>query len=119
MSQGLAGKVALITGTGGGQGRAAALSFTAAGAKVIGCDLKVEGNRETVRIVKAAGGSISTMEPVDLGDAAQAKEWVEQAASQHGQIDILYNNGAAARFAAIENFSVEDWDFPIRNELNL
>ena len=55
MSGRLAGKVALITGTGGGQGRAAALAFTAEGAKVVGCDLDVGGNEETLRLVEAAG----------------------------------------------------------------
>ena len=44
----LAGKVALITGTGGGQGRAAALLFAQEGASVIGCDVKTEGAAETV-----------------------------------------------------------------------
>ena len=39
----LAGKVALVTGTGGGQGRAAALLFAAHGATVVGCDLKSDG----------------------------------------------------------------------------
>jgi NAD(P)-dependent dehydrogenase (short-subunit alcohol dehydrogenase family) len=43
----LDGKIALITGTGGGQGRAAAVLFAKEGAKVVGCDLKTEGAAET------------------------------------------------------------------------
>lgn len=112
-------KVALITGTGGGQGRAAALRFAAAGAHVVGCDLKVEENRETARIVRAAGGTIDTMEPVDLGDPERARAWVESAAALRGRIDILYNNASAARFAPFGTFPVEDWQFTIRNELDL
>jgi NAD(P)-dependent dehydrogenase (short-subunit alcohol dehydrogenase family) len=119
MKTSLQGKVALITGTGGGQGRAAAVRFAAAGAHVIGCDVKVEGNRETVALVRATGGSIVTMEPVDLGDADQARKWIEAAAVIHGHIDILYNNASAARFAPIEAFPIEDWRFTIRNELDL
>lgn len=115
----LSGKVALITGTGGGQGRAAALRFAAAGARVVGCDVKVEGNRETAELVRAAGGSIVTMEPVDLGDAEQAQRWIEAAAALHGRIDILYNNASAAKFAPIEAFPIADWHFTIRNELDL
>jgi meso-butanediol dehydrogenase / (S,S)-butanediol dehydrogenase / diacetyl reductase len=115
----LQNKVALITGTGGGQGREAALRFTAAGARVIGCDVKVDGNRETAELVRKAGGSLTTMEPVDLGDPKQAQAWVEHAAAVHGRIDILYNNASAARFAPIESFPVEDWQFTIRNELDL
>jgi NAD(P)-dependent dehydrogenase (short-subunit alcohol dehydrogenase family) len=119
MNTSLQGKVALITGTGGGQGRAAAVRFAAAGAHVVGCDVKVEGNRETAALVQAAGGSIVTMEPVDLGDAEQARKWIEAAAAVHGRIDILYNNAAAARWAPIEAFPIEDWQFTIRNELDL
>jgi NAD(P)-dependent dehydrogenase (short-subunit alcohol dehydrogenase family) len=119
MTQKLKNKVALITGTGGGQGRAAALRFAAEGALIVGCDVKTHGNRETVELVKAAGGSITTMEPVDLGDPAQAKKWVEDALAVHGRIDILYNNASAARFAPIESFPIEDWQFTIRNELDL
>lgn len=115
----LSGKIALITGTGGGQGRAAALRFAAAGAHVIGCDVKAEGDRETVRLVEAAGGSIATMDPVDLGDPAQAEQWVEDAVKLHGRIDILYNNASGAKFAPIESFPVEDWLDGIRNELDL
>src|ERR1700722_19337820 len=100
----LDGKVVLITGTGGGQGRAAAVRFAAAGAHVIGCDVKEEGNRETAALVRRAGGSIVTMEPVDLGDPERAHRWIEQAAALHGRIDVLYNNASAARFEPIESF---------------
>ena len=73
----LEGKIALITGTGGGQGRAAALLFAKEGAKVIGCDLKVEGAKETVEMVKAAGGEMISMQPVDLGDGNQVKKLID------------------------------------------
>ena len=42
-------------GTGGGQGRAAALKFAEEGALIVGCDLFEEGNLETVAAVQAAG----------------------------------------------------------------
>lgn len=119
MATDLSGKVVLITGTGGGQGRAAALRFAGAGAHVVGCDVKTEGDQETVRLVKAAGGSIVTMDPVDLGDPAQAEKWVEDAAKVHGRVDILYNNASASRFVPIDEMSVEDWQFGVRNELDL
>src|SRR5271167_2341104 len=119
MTHQLKDKVALITGTGGGQGRAAALRFAAAGAHVVGCDVKVEGDEETVRRGKAAGGSMVSMTPVDLGDPAQAEKWVEDAAKLHGRIDILYNNASTCKFVPIESFSIEDWQFGIRNELDL
>jgi meso-butanediol dehydrogenase / (S,S)-butanediol dehydrogenase / diacetyl reductase len=113
------GKVVLITGTGGGQGRAAAVRFAAAGALVVGCDVKEEGNRETAALVREAGGSIVMMQPVDLGDSQIARRWIEEAAALHGRIDVLYNNASAARFAPIETFPVEDWQFTVRNELDI
>lgn len=115
----LHGKVALITGTGGGQGRAAALRFAAAGALVVGCDVKEEGSRETESQVKAAGGAMVSMAPVDLSDPEQARAWVDQAAALRGRIDILYNNASSARFAPFESFTVEDWRYTVRNELDL
>ncbi|HUE11028.1 MAG TPA: SDR family NAD(P)-dependent oxidoreductase [Steroidobacteraceae bacterium] len=119
MAANLDGKAVLITGTGGGQGRTAALRFAAAGALVVGCDVKVDGNRETAALVRHAGGSITTMEPIDLGDPHNARRWIEDAAAQHGRIDVLYNNASAARFAPIESFPVEDWQFTVRNELDI
>jgi meso-butanediol dehydrogenase/(S,S)-butanediol dehydrogenase/diacetyl reductase len=115
----LDGKVALITGTGGGQGRAAALRFALEGAAVVGCDVKEDGNRETVAAVKAAGGSMTGMEPIDLGEASEARDWVQAAAAIHGRVDILYNNASMPRFGFIDEMSVEDWHFTIRNELDL
>ena len=91
------GKTVLITGSGGGQGRAAALRFALAGAQVVGCDVKEEGNRETAALVREAGGSITTMQPIDLGDPDSARRWIDEAAALHGRIDVLYNNASAAR----------------------
>ena len=55
----LDGKVALITGTGVGMGRAAALRFAAEGATVVGCDLNPQTSAETVRLVREAGGTMT------------------------------------------------------------
>jgi NAD(P)-dependent dehydrogenase (short-subunit alcohol dehydrogenase family) len=115
----LQGKVALITGTAGGMGRAAAIRFATAGASVVGCDLDKEGNLDTAQMVRQAGGSMEVMGPVDLGDPQQAQKWIEDAVLLHGRIDILYNNASAARFAPIESFPIEDWQFTIRNELDI
>ena len=59
----LDGKVALITGTGVGMGRAAALRFAARGATVIGCDLNAETSQETVRLAAEAGGEAAAADP--------------------------------------------------------
>ena len=119
MGERLAGKVALITGTAGGQGREAALLFAREGARVIGCDLKAADAQETVAMVSAAGGEMVSMAPVDLGDSTAAREWVAQAAALHGGFDILYNNASAPRFASIADMTDEQWRFTMRNELDL
>lgn len=115
----LEGKVALITGIGGGMGREAAVRFAAEGASIVGCDLRAEGADETVGLVREAGGTITCFSPVDLSDAQQTAAWVDAAAAVHGRVDILYNNASTQRFGAIQDLSIEDWDFTISNELNL
>src|SRR3954466_5967529 len=115
----LQGKVALITGTAGGQGRAAALAFAREGALVVGCDVKEAESRETVAMVRAAGGTMTSMEPVDLGDSATARAWIDEAAAVHGGIDVLYNNASAARFQPFAQTTDDDWHFSVRNELDL
>jgi NAD(P)-dependent dehydrogenase (short-subunit alcohol dehydrogenase family) len=119
MTKRLEGKVALITGTAGGQGRAAAIRFAQEGALVVGCDTSEQRNRETVATVVAAGDNMTGMAPVDLSDPEQARAWVEAAAAVHGRIDVVYNNASGARFGRIPDLSVEDWQAGIRNELDL
>lgn len=115
----LAGKVALITGTAGGQGRAAALLFAAEGAVVVGTDVNADGAKETVELVRAAGGRMDSTHPLDLSDEAGAAAWVDAAAAAHGGIDIVYNNAGATRFSPIAETSYADWSFTVRNELDI
>ncbi len=115
----LAGKVALITGTGSGQGRAAALLFAAEGATVVGTDRDPQGAAETVELVRAAGGLVDSTHPLDLGHEDAVQVWIDEAAARHGGIDVLYNNAAATRFSPIAETSYEDWSFTLRNELDI
>ena len=113
----MAGKVALVTGTGGGIGRATAQTLAREGAHVIGCDLNEGPSQETVELVREAGGQMDAIAPVDLATEAGAKSWVDQAAAIGGGLDVLVNNASAIRFAPIDEMSYEDWSFTIRNEL--
>jgi NAD(P)-dependent dehydrogenase (short-subunit alcohol dehydrogenase family) len=58
-------RVVVITGTAGGQGRAAALAFSREGAIVVGCDVNIDGSRETVALVEATGGLMFSTHPID------------------------------------------------------
>ena len=112
-------KVALVTGIGGGIGRASALLFAAEGATVVGCDLQAEATRETVALAREAGAQIDATTGLDLGDPDATRAWVDGAAEQHGGIDVLFNNASAIRFGPIDELAVEDWSFTVRNELDL
>ncbi|MBV9795468.1 MAG: SDR family oxidoreductase [Actinobacteria bacterium] len=115
----LDGKVALISGTGRGMGRAAALEFAAQGAAVFGCDLNEADSAETVALVTKAGGVMEALAPVDLGTRDGAEAWVRAAVDRFGGVDVLYNNASALRNGPLMDLADEDWHFTIRNELDL
>ncbi len=122
MSRGrLAGRVALVTGTAGGQGRAAALLFAAEGAVVVGCDLDAAGCAETRAMVTAAGGTMTApADPVDLGDPAAVEAWVAGAVAEHGGLDVLYNNASSpGPFVPLAETGPAAWAYTVRNELDL
>lgn len=119
MSGRLEGKVAVITGTAGGQGRAAARIFAAEGAKVVGCDIKAEAAEETVGMVEAAGGEMVSMQPCDLTDPAQVTALFDLAVDAYGGFDVLYNNAAMAYFAWMEDFTYELWSATMQQELDI
>jgi meso-butanediol dehydrogenase/(S,S)-butanediol dehydrogenase/diacetyl reductase len=115
----LAGKSVLVTGTGGGIGRATAVVCAREGAHVVGCDLHEGPSQETVELVRAAGGRMDAIAPVDLSTEDGARSWVDEAAELAGGVDVLVNNASAIRFGAIDEMSYEDWSFTIRNELDI
>ena len=115
----LQGKVALITGTADGQGRAAALAFAREGAKIVGCDLKTDLAAETVEMVRRAGGEMVSMQPLHLNDEEQVKSWIDFAVKTYGDFDILYNNASGVRGGPIDTLSREDWDFTLANEVTI
>lgn len=112
-------KVVLITGTGGGMGRVAALIFAREGAKVVGVDIQVDGNAETADLVLRAGGEMTSIAPVDLTDPDQVHHMVEDAAKAYGGLDVVYNNAAMVRFGPMPDFSIEDWRVTVAGELDI
>ena len=117
MGQRLKNKVCIITGTGDGMGRAAALLFCAEGANVVGCDLNAQKAELTLRDAKSAGGQMVSLHPVDLTQQAICDALVNLALKNYGGIDVLYNNAAMAYFGWMNEFTVEDYVRTINEEL--
>ena len=111
--------VVLITGTAGGQGRAAAILFAHEGAKVYGCDLpnKSEGSQETARLAQRVGDFETAT--VDVTDPAAARSWVDACAASAGRIDVLYNNAALEKFAPFAEMTPDDFRFALRHEIEV
>ncbi|HUB95351.1 MAG TPA: SDR family NAD(P)-dependent oxidoreductase [Stellaceae bacterium] len=116
----LSGKIVLISGTAGGQGRTAALAFARAGAKVFGCDVKEAEAEETVALVTRAGGEMRSLHPLDVSDMGNAEKWAEAANDAWRGIDVLYNNAGSLRAkSSFGTSTMEDWDLTIRYELTI
>ncbi len=126
MSEMLAGKVAVVTGAGGGIGREIALAMGRAGAKVVVNDIGAsltgeglaEGPAQTVaEEIKAAGGTA-----VPNTDSVAARESahniVETAVQQFGRIDIVVNNAGNLRDRVFHKMSEDEWRQVIDVHLN-
>ena len=104
----LAGKVAVITGTASGSGKATALLFASQGALVLGIDQDQDGGRETARRIKAEGGQADFFH-ADLGLESGVRESASFCLSRSSAIDILFNNaGILARSNFVET-SFDEW----------
>jgi NAD(P)-dependent dehydrogenase (short-subunit alcohol dehydrogenase family) len=107
----LDGKVAIITGAGGGMGRVAAQLFAGEGARVVVAEFGEEAGAETVDRVRAAGGE-ATYVQVDVSNEADAKRMVDHAVSTYGRVDALYNNAGIMPEAdhSVTDTDVDTWD---------
>lgn len=92
----LDGKVALITGAGGGIGRATALRFAEEGAAVVCADLTDEANHETASLVTAAGGRAEAVR-ADVTSSDDLAAAVAAAEGTYGRLDVLFNNAGIMR----------------------
>ncbi|MBR9911097.1 MAG: SDR family oxidoreductase [Gammaproteobacteria bacterium] len=96
MTKLLANKVGLVTGAGGGIGRAIAEAFAREGAKVVVADFNEETGAETAQLIRDAGGE-AVFVRADVSDEAQVKAMVEQAVKSFGRLDIACNSAAVSR----------------------
>src|SRR5258707_165749 len=91
------GKVALVTGGGGGIGRAAALAFAREGARLAVADFAAAAAHDTVAQINAAGGQAITL----TGDVTRAEDvrvMVGDTLSAYGRLDCAFNNAGIAPY---------------------
>ena len=100
----------VITGAGGGLGRAFCLELAPTGAQIVVSDINLEGAQETAELIQQAGGEAIAVE-TDVANwesmealHSKASEWMEET-------DLLINNAGVAVRGAIETTSLEDWDW--------
>ena len=91
----LDGKSALVTGGGGGIGRATALALAREGARVAVADIAADAARETVALVNAAGGQAISIAGEVTRDA-EVKALIEEVVAAYGRLDCAFNNAGIA-----------------------
>lgn len=113
----LSGKVALVTGSARGIGRAIAEAFSAEGATVVVSDVGSDaGARETLAALEAAGGK-GMVEMLDVSDPAQVDAGVKRILDALGRVDILVNNAGITRDNLLMRMSEEEFDAVLRVNL--
>jgi NAD(P)-dependent dehydrogenase (short-subunit alcohol dehydrogenase family) len=103
------GKVALITGAGGGIGRAIAKALAGSGANLALCGRSEAKLQETARLAQAFGVEALVI-PGDLTDPTCPAECVKQAVERFGRLDILVNNAGEVLAKPIEAVTPEEYD---------
>ena len=105
----LDGKSALITGGGGGIGRATALAFAREGARVAVADFVEDDARETVGLVNAAGGQAISLSG-DVSRDADVREMIAAVVGAYGRLDCAFNNaGVAGWHVGSVNQKTAEW----------
>ena len=97
-------KVAIVTGAGRGIGKAIAVSYAAAGAKVV-CTAR---SKDEINAVAQQIDGLAV--PCDMVDEQQIRELIDATVSELGPIDILVNNAGAVARLPVHELPTEEWD---------
>lgn len=102
-------KVAVVTGSGSGIGKAIAMRFAREGALAIVVDVNEEAMATTVREIEARGGKARACK-VDVTSQRALRDFMEELVGTEGRIDILVNNAGVTRYRAFGTIGDADWD---------
>jgi 3-oxoacyl-[acyl-carrier protein] reductase len=105
----LEGKIALITGSGDGMGRAHAILMAERGADIVVSDIRAEPAHATAEEVRKRGRRAHVV-VADMADVAQVKNMVDEGAAKLGPIDILVNNAGYGQRLETMDITEEDFD---------
>lgn len=106
----LENKVAIVTGASSGIGEAIAVTFAAAGAKVVVSDINEEGGQRVVELIKNKGGEAFFIK-ADTSSPEENEQLVNETIKQYGGLDIAVNNaGIGGPAAATGEYPVDGWD---------
>jgi len=114
---GIEGKVAIVTGAGGGIGEGYAKALAAEGAKVVIAELEKAKGEAAAAGIRKAGGDATFVE-VDVGSEASTRAMAEQTIQKYGGIDFLVNNAALFGGMKTESMLSVDWDY-YKNFMNI
>ncbi|MEM9014771.1 MAG: SDR family NAD(P)-dependent oxidoreductase, partial [Pseudomonadota bacterium] len=103
------GRVAIITGAGGGLGRAYAQLLGAEGAAVVVNDINPDTAQETADEINAAGGK-AIADTGDITDYASSADIVRATIEQFGDLHVVVNNAGVCRDRMFTSLTEDDWD---------
>jgi len=103
-------KVAAITGAGSGMGRELAIQLAQRGCHLALSDINEAGLAETAQLARSAGVRITTQK-LDVAQRAAVYAWADQAAKDHGKVNLVFNNAGVALGASVESVSYEDFEW--------
>jgi NAD(P)-dependent dehydrogenase (short-subunit alcohol dehydrogenase family) len=105
----LLGKVAIVTGSGSGIGKATAQLLAREGAKVVILDRDESRGKHSLESIVAAGGE-ATFSCADVSKSSEVQRAFESVLDRYGRLDVLINNAAVQRMAQLVDTSEEMWD---------